>query len=1120
MLPAAAADAGQRDLTDGELLDRFCAHREEAAFALLVERHGPMVLALCRRILGDRAAAEDAFQATFLVLVRRATSLGTGQPLGGWLHAVGQRVALKSRAQQAARRQRERQSIPMPGEDTLDQVTWHELRGVLDQEIARLPDKYRNPLVLCYFEGKSHARAARELGWPTRSLSNRLTRARELLRHQLVRRGVALSGAALAGALGECSAAAPLPALLTLTTVRAATMVAGGQAGAGCGLSTRAVALADAALSETFAFKSKLLVLLVALGLTGLALAGAVFARETATEAATDAAPVILSQNDPAPGSKEPDQATDLYGDPLPPGALLRLGSARLRHSPGSIAVDFSPSADLLVSSGMESEAVRFWEPATGKELRQITAKRVGAVAFSPDGKLLTGGAEGVVYLWDASTGKEIRRLPGHKFQAVALSFSAKGDLLAVGDHTDIRVWDVASGKLLQTIEGQGGMVEGVALSPDGKTVAGAGLGIWDVATGKRLHEAPAKNPLARGLVFSKDGKFLITAGAEGIAIWEAASGKRLVGPSGPALRYPSVALSPDGKILAVGDYEGRLDLWDWAAGKKLRQLPRQVLPAQALAFSRDGKTLAAGGNWGSIHLWDVATGQPKAAVAFGHAEGLTSVACDKTAGIITAGYDGTVRLWDAHSGKEKLRLEIPQPERDKTEPVPGGSTAGAAAQMLGHLVLSTDGKLLAAARWDGLVMVWDATTGKEVKRFPACRLTFSPDNKLIATLEYSDPKKLHQPDLVRIYERDTGKRLHELRRPATLWYVALVFLPDSQSLLALEDYRPPPGRGNFMETQFVLWDVTTGKVRRTFPCVGDDRHELLVSPDGRTIAARRYVGGTNGGSSTHNVILWEMATGDQRGEIVGHKNMVSCFAFASDGRLVAVGGSDGAQVWDLYSGKKLVGFDGHRGGIGALAFAPDGKTLVTGSIDSTALVWDLSRLPARPGPVELSEVELARCWKDLAGDARAGFRAIGRLIATPKQAVELLADKLKPAAKGDEQRIALLLVELASEDFKTRDQASKELEKYGDSAKGALDKAVIGNITLEMRQRLFRLLDLLDDTHPSPDRVREMRALEALEHIGTPEAQRVLDRLATDGAKGARLTRDAEKVRLRLKRA
>ena len=321
----------------------------------------------------------------------------------------------------------------------------------------------------------------------------------------------------------------------------------------------------------------------------------------------------------------------------------------RLRHALNCNGVAFSPVGDLLASGGRE-RVIRFWDPATGKELRQLLGpdQGVAAVAFSPDGKLLAGaGRDAIVYLWDAVTGKEVRRLEGHKREAVALAFSAKGDVLAVGDTMDIRLWDVAGGKLLQTLHGTVGLVESVALSPDGRTVAGAGMGIWATDTGKLVHEAPAKNPYAGAVVFSKDGKYLITVGQEATVVWETATGKKVDRLTGAGNRRPCAALSPDGQLLAIGGEDGVVRLWDWAAAKEVRQICRLALPVHTVAFSRDGKTLACGGNWGTIRLWDVATGKPKETVP-GHQEGLTSVVyAPGAARIATTGWDGTVRLWE-----------------------------------------------------------------------------------------------------------------------------------------------------------------------------------------------------------------------------------------------------------------------------------------------------------------------------------------------------------------------------------------------------------------------------------------------------------------------------------------
>src|SRR5262249_18369244 len=155
--------------------------------------HGPMVLGVCRRVLGDAHAAEDCFQATFLVLLRRAASLQNRQPLGGWLHGVARRIALRARAQSATRRDRERGAGHMPRATSLDDLTWQELRCVLDEEVGRLPQKYRDPVVLCHLEGKSYDQAARELGCPKSSLAKRLTRARQLLHGRLKQRGITLA---------------------------------------------------------------------------------------------------------------------------------------------------------------------------------------------------------------------------------------------------------------------------------------------------------------------------------------------------------------------------------------------------------------------------------------------------------------------------------------------------------------------------------------------------------------------------------------------------------------------------------------------------------------------------------------------------------------------------------------------------------------------------------------------------------------------------------------------------------------------------------------------------------------------------------------------------------------
>jgi RNA polymerase sigma factor (sigma-70 family) len=266
-----------RDLDDGELLERFLAHSEEAAFALLVQRHGPMVLGVCRRVLHDAHHAEDAFQATFLVLARRSAAIRQRGSLASWLYGVAQRIAREARARFAAQRKWERRSAQMPRSETLDELTWQELRTVLDEEVGSLPERYRAPVVLCYFEGKSYDEAARELGWPKSSLASRLARAREALRERLARRGLALSATALAAGLAERAAGAAVPALLILNTVKGATRFAAGKIAGS--FSSQALALAEDSLKGVLGFKTKALLILLAVAL---AAGGAGFAAQQA----------------------------------------------------------------------------------------------------------------------------------------------------------------------------------------------------------------------------------------------------------------------------------------------------------------------------------------------------------------------------------------------------------------------------------------------------------------------------------------------------------------------------------------------------------------------------------------------------------------------------------------------------------------------------------------------------------------------------------------------------------------------------------------------------------------------------------------------------------------------
>jgi RNA polymerase sigma factor (sigma-70 family) len=248
--------------SDSELLKRFARTRDEAAFAELLRRHGPMVLGVCRRLLGDSADADDAFQATFLVLVRKAGALGAPESVANWLHGVAHRTALKARVEAAKRRQREREGAAMLATSASDDVIWRDLRPVLDEEIQRLPARYRAPFVACHLEGMTNAEAARQLGCPEGTVQSRLSRARERLRARLTKRGVTLSTTALAALVTEQAASATVAAALSTTTLKAALSL--GINGAATGIiSTHVLALAEGVLQAMYVTKVKIVVTLV-----------------------------------------------------------------------------------------------------------------------------------------------------------------------------------------------------------------------------------------------------------------------------------------------------------------------------------------------------------------------------------------------------------------------------------------------------------------------------------------------------------------------------------------------------------------------------------------------------------------------------------------------------------------------------------------------------------------------------------------------------------------------------------------------------------------------------------------------------------------------------------------
>jgi RNA polymerase sigma factor (sigma-70 family) len=289
-LRRAVAPADGGNATDGQLLDAFITRCDGLAFAALVRRHGSMVLGVCRRVLGNLHDAEDAFQATFLVLARKAPSVRPRQMVGNWLYGVAYRTALEARGASARRKAKEREVVKP---EAVPEDTPRDWQPLLDRELHRLPAKYRVPIVLCDLEGKTRREVARQLGWPEGTVSVRLARGRVLLAERLSRRGLTLAGGAVAWAVSGQAAPGCVPTRLMLSTIKAATSVAVGQAVAPGMISGNVAALTEGVLKAMLLTKLKVATgVLLAVGAVAMA-AGALGHRGPAQAPAAARPPVV-----------------------------------------------------------------------------------------------------------------------------------------------------------------------------------------------------------------------------------------------------------------------------------------------------------------------------------------------------------------------------------------------------------------------------------------------------------------------------------------------------------------------------------------------------------------------------------------------------------------------------------------------------------------------------------------------------------------------------------------------------------------------------------------------------------------------------------------------------------
>jgi WD40 repeat protein len=733
------------------------------------------------------------------------------------------------------------------------------------------------------------------------------------------------------------------------------------------------------------------------------------------------AVPALIAARSPERQEEKP--AVDRYGDPLPPHAVARLGTLRFRCATGVAQAAVVPGGKQFLGLDFGSTVV-LWEATTGKEVRrfEVPAHKPGGPSFevdlqslavSPDGKTLAVGGRRTanntlvdcpLLQFDLATGRKLAEWKGHESHGLSeyprLAFVTPTLLVSAGDDGSVRLWDTTGPprELRRLALPASSHVSAVVPSPDSTRIFVAGWddkasywSAWEAATGKLVHQEEGLPGASVKLALSPDGGSLALAMGMGsppekpgctemrlysVPDWKEC--RRWQAHRGDDVGRCSVAFSPDGKMIATGGADGNVRRWDAATGKEIGPVIEPVQQCCQKVAYLDADTLLTFGFQETVKFWDAATGKPKRAFAGSELQ-VTAVAYSPDGRhVAVGGGDAPIRIWDAAHGEPVVSL------RD-------GSSYVTCLQF------SQDGKLVVSGDNDGRARRWDwAKGGAPIEyvsdsRSPLSSIAVSPDGKRIATGD--------EVGTVRVWAVSTGQLVHTLKDQAlqgqTFRVSVLAFTADGERLFS-----------SAFDHGIRGWDLATGKDlgRVGLESVGHSKEVsgLALSPGGRWGYSSSYDG---------SVCVWEAGSGllarVLREREPGYSGPVR-IALSPNGTRLAAGFPNHWEVpavhlWNLTTGQQAA-WTGHRAPVTQLAFSPDGRRLVSGSCDTTALVWDVTRLGS--GGKVPGDQALAGLWKDLgANDAKVAYAAVCQGAAAGDAAVARLKGNLKPAAVIDAER-------------------------------------------------------------------------------------------------------------------